>query len=64
MFPRRGRYLYRVAYTYTYEGEAHRARCAVNLPGETPVVQPGESVTVLVHRDKPHRTLVPALYNS
>jgi hypothetical protein len=62
LFPRRGRYIYHVTYTYTYAEQAYRRRSLVKLSSPTPVVQPGDQVTILLHNEQPHRALVPVLH--
>jgi hypothetical protein len=62
LFARRGRYIYRISYTYRYQGQDYRGTSSVTLVAAAPVVQPGERVAVLVNRQQPQRALIPALY--
>jgi hypothetical protein len=62
LFPRRGRYVYHVDYTYTYAEQTYRRKCLVKLSSPTPLVQPGDQVNVLLHPEQPLRALVPVLH--
>jgi hypothetical protein len=58
-----GRYRYRVTYRYTYCDQEYNGVCFISqVVRAMEAVQPGHSVKVLAHRDRPHLSLLPELY--
>jgi uncharacterized protein (DUF58 family) len=62
IFPRRGRYVYRIAYVYTVDGLTHQQVVRIVHPAEALALRPGDHVPVLVHPAKRSHALVPLLY--
>ncbi len=64
LFARRGRSSSQYIYTYTYQQQHYRGTCfTIQMPRAT-AVQPGETVVVLVHRERPQQAIVPRLYTN
>lgn len=61
-FGRRGRFRYRVAYTYTYQEQSYRGIALVSLFPHALTVQEQDEVTVLVRPARPRQSLVPVLF--
>jgi hypothetical protein len=58
-----GRYRYRVTYRYIYRDQEYQGVCFISqVVRAMEAVQPGRPIEVLAHRDKPHFSLLPELY--
>lgn len=58
-----GRYRYRVTYCYTYRDQEYQGVCFVSqVVRAMETVQPGQSIRVLAHRDRPQLSLLSELY--
>lgn len=58
-----GRYRYRVTYRYTYRDQEYHGICFISqVVRAMEAVQPGCSIRILIHKDRPNLSLLPELY--
>lgn len=60
--PRRGRYRYKIRYRYTHNGIPYQRATQIYSYPEVITMQVGDEVRLLIHREKPGRSLLPGLY--
>ncbi len=60
--PRRGRYRYTIRYRYTHNGIPYRRATQIYSYPEVITISLGDEVRLLMHREKPGRSLLPSLF--
>jgi hypothetical protein len=62
LLARRGHARYRLDYTYIYQGRDYRTSYLVSMPVQHVDLSAGDTVRVLVHRNRPQHALIPSIY--